>query len=74
MLAEKVLFLRKPSAELVLTNLKTFGPLSFVTIKKWNAVITNRRKRQKFLTLLSVKLDPLLIRLKAMSLSLSLSH
>ena len=71
MLAEKVLFLRKPSAELVLTNLKTFGLLSFVTIKKWNAVIMNRRKRQKFLTLLSVKLDPLLTRLKAMSLSLS---
>ena len=32
-LAEEVLFLRKSKAGFVLTNLKTFGPSSFVIIK-----------------------------------------
>ena len=32
-LVEEVLFLRKSEAEFVLTNLKTFGPLSFIIIK-----------------------------------------
>ena len=33
MLPEEVLFLRKCKAEFVLTNLKTFGPSSFIIIK-----------------------------------------
>ena len=33
MLADEVLFLRKSKAEFVLTNLKAFGPSSFIIIK-----------------------------------------
>ena len=32
-LSKEVLFLRKSKAEFPLTNLKTFGPLSFMIIK-----------------------------------------
>ena len=40
--AKEILIFRKSKAQLVLTDLKTFGPLSFI-IEKYNAVIMNRR-------------------------------